>query len=67
MAITSTKIDSHWNYFLSAEADLLELSRFIEFDNVRRMGVRPTQFTIKQPAFHKFRSDYDLFQNLHEC
>ena len=32
MAITTTKIDSHWNYFLSVEADLLELSRFIEFD-----------------------------------
>jgi len=34
------------------------------------MGVRPTQLTIKQPAFQKFRPDYDLFQNLqnlHEC
>jgi len=33
------------------------------------MGVRPTQLTIKQPAFQKFRPDYDLFQNfqnLHE-
>ena len=28
------------------------------------MGVRPTQLTIKQPAFQKFRPDYDLFQNL---
>jgi hypothetical protein len=32
MAIISTKIDAHWNYFLSVEADLLRLSRFIEFD-----------------------------------
>jgi len=32
MAITTNKTDAHWNYFLSAEADLLELSRFIEFD-----------------------------------
>ncbi|MGA2465908.1 MAG: hypothetical protein ABSH06_16335 [Thermodesulfobacteriota bacterium] len=32
MSITPTKTDVHWNYFLSAEADLLELSRFIEFD-----------------------------------
>jgi len=34
------------------------------------MGVRPTQLTIKQPAFQKFRPDYDFFQNLqnlHEC
>jgi hypothetical protein len=28
----STKIDAHWNYFLSVEADLERLSRFIEFD-----------------------------------
>jgi len=32
MGITTTKIDAHWNYFLSTESDLLELSRFIEFD-----------------------------------
>ena len=31
------------------------------------MGVRPTQLTIKQPAFQKFRPDYDLFQNLQKC
>ena len=36
----------------------------------KNMGVRPTQLTIKQPAFQKFRPDYGLFQNLqnlHEC
>jgi len=32
MAITATKTDVHWNYFLAAEADLIELSRFVEFD-----------------------------------
>jgi hypothetical protein len=32
MGITSAKIDAHWNYFLSVEADLERLSRFIEFD-----------------------------------
>jgi hypothetical protein len=32
MAIISTKIDAHWNYFLSVEADLERLSRYIEFD-----------------------------------
>jgi hypothetical protein len=32
MVITATKADSHWNYFLSIEADLIELSRFVEFD-----------------------------------
>ena len=31
------------------------------------MGVRPTHLTIKQPAFQKFRPDYGLFQNLHDC
>src|SRR6266446_2109244 len=32
MATISTKTDAHWNYFLSVEADLERLSRFIEFD-----------------------------------
>ena len=32
MSITATKTESHWNYFLSTEADLIELSRFVEFD-----------------------------------
>jgi hypothetical protein len=32
MSITATKTDPHWNYFLSTEADLIELSRYIEFD-----------------------------------
>ncbi|HQO79312.1 MAG TPA: hypothetical protein PLG17_12475 [Thermodesulfobacteriota bacterium] len=32
MTIQTTKIDAHWNYFLSIEADLDRLSRFIEFD-----------------------------------
>ncbi len=32
MGITGTKTDAHWNYFLSTEADLIELSRFVEFD-----------------------------------
>ena len=32
MVITSTDTDAHWNYFLSIESDLIELSRFIEFD-----------------------------------
>ncbi|MDI6791058.1 MAG: hypothetical protein QME44_10295 [Thermodesulfobacteriota bacterium] len=32
MSITATKTDAHWNYFLSTEADLIELSRFVEFD-----------------------------------
>ena len=31
------------------------------------MGVRPTQLTIKQPAFQMFNPNYDLFQNLHDC
>ncbi len=32
MRITSTKINAHWNYLLSVEADLARLARFIEFD-----------------------------------
>jgi hypothetical protein len=32
MGISSTKTYIHWNYFLSVEADLIELSRFVEFD-----------------------------------
>lgn len=32
MAIEATKIDAHWNYFLSVEQDLALLSRYIEFD-----------------------------------
>jgi hypothetical protein len=32
MAIILTKTDAHWNYFLSVEADLERLSRFVEFD-----------------------------------
>ena len=32
MAITTTKIDEHWNYFLSTEEDILKLSRYVEFD-----------------------------------
>jgi len=31
------------------------------------MGVRPTQLTIKQPAFQKFRPDYDLFKIYKIC
>ena len=36
-------------------------------DQVKALGVRPTQLTIKQFALQKFRPSYDLFQNLHEC
>ncbi len=32
MAIRTIRTDTHWNYFLSTEADLLELARFVEFD-----------------------------------
>jgi len=32
MAITSSKIEAHWNYLLAIEGDLERLSRFIEFD-----------------------------------
>jgi len=32
MAIFSTKIDAHWNYFLLLEEDLGRLSRFIDLD-----------------------------------
>lgn len=32
MAMGSTKIDAHWNYFLSVERDLERLSCFVEFD-----------------------------------
>ena len=32
MVITTSKIESHWNYLLAIEADLERLSRFIEFD-----------------------------------
>ncbi len=41
-----------------------------ESTNLENLGVRPTQLTIKQPSFQKFRPDCDLFQNLqnlHEC
>ncbi|RYE59009.1 MAG: hypothetical protein EOP20_05365 [Hyphomicrobiales bacterium] len=31
MAIESSKIPKHWNYFLRIEDDLLQLSRWIEF------------------------------------
>jgi hypothetical protein len=31
MAIRTTGTEIHWNYFLAAEADLVELSRFVEF------------------------------------
>jgi hypothetical protein len=34
MAITSIKIESHWNYLLAIEGDLERLSRFIEFDEL---------------------------------
>jgi hypothetical protein len=34
MAIVSTPTDVHWNYFLSIEADLIQLSRFIEFHDL---------------------------------
>ena len=33
MVITSSKIESHWNYLLAIEGDLERLSRFIEFDH----------------------------------
>jgi hypothetical protein len=32
MAITSSKIEAHWNYLLAIEGDLERLSRFIEFN-----------------------------------
>jgi hypothetical protein len=32
MAITSSKIEAHWNYLLAIEGDLERLSRFVEFD-----------------------------------
>jgi hypothetical protein len=32
VGITTSKITSHWNYFLAIERDLEVLSRFIEFD-----------------------------------
>jgi hypothetical protein len=31
MGIRTTGTEIHWNYFLAAEADLIELSRFVEF------------------------------------
>jgi hypothetical protein len=31
MTINTTRALSHWNYFLALEADLVELSRFVEF------------------------------------
>lgn len=34
MAIISEKTDGHWNYFLSIEADLERLSRYVEFDEL---------------------------------
>jgi hypothetical protein len=32
MGIQTCKIEPHWNYFLSSERDLDELSRYVEFD-----------------------------------
>lgn len=32
MGIQTTRIDDHWNYFISVEQDMGRLSRFIEFD-----------------------------------
>jgi len=32
MGIRTSATEMHWNYFLSAEADLIELARFVEFD-----------------------------------
>ena len=32
MAIQSHKIEPHWNYLLAIERDLVELSRYVEFD-----------------------------------
>jgi len=32
MAITSQKIEPHWNYLLAIENDLTELSRYVDFD-----------------------------------
>jgi len=49
------------------EINFLEIA---QIEIRKNMGVRPTQLTIKQPAFQKFRPDYGLFQNLqnlHEC
>ena len=34
---------------------------------VKNMGVRPTQLTLKKPAFRKFRPDYDLFKIYKIC
>jgi DNA modification methylase len=32
MAIQTQKIEPHWNYFLTIERDLTEISRYVEFD-----------------------------------
>ena len=41
MAITTTPALSHWNYFLALEADLANLSRYVEFtpDNYRAYSI----------------------------
>ena len=32
MGIRTSPTEIHWNYFLAVEADLIELSRFVEFN-----------------------------------
>ena len=50
---------------------MLGMSYYYEITSERNiskdMGVRPTQLTIKQPTFQKFRPDYDLFQIYKIC
>jgi hypothetical protein len=52
MAIISNKTAAHWNYFLSVEADLERLSRFIEFDaqNYPCFSVENTRILISAAA-----------------
>lgn len=52
MAITSAPIDIHWNYFLSIEADLIRLARYIEFheDNYETYSLENTRILIAAAA-----------------
>ena len=52
MAIPTTKIDAHWNYFLSIEQDLDRLSRYIEFDerNYSCFSLEIVRLLIAAPA-----------------
>ena len=52
MAITSRKIEVHWNYLLAIEKDLENLSRFVEFydDNFKCYSIEISRLLMASAA-----------------